>query len=99
MLNNNPTASLIGFILKYAEKDTAIYKLACELSKEAYDYFKNNVPLESMHESACFVELYEYMKECSICNLLDMKEFKRLLQFRKQRYMWFWMPIYFKYSK
>ncbi|MDU4145255.1 hypothetical protein, partial [Clostridium sp.] len=76
----NPTASLIGFILKYAEKDTDIYKSACELSKEAYDYFKDNFPLESMHESACFVELYDYIKECSILNLLDMKEFKRLLQ-------------------
>ena len=76
----NPTASLIGFILKYAEKDTAIYRSACELSKEAYNYFKKNFPLESMHESACFVELYHYIKECSIFNLLDMKEFKKLLQ-------------------
>lgn len=79
-LTYNPTASLIGFILKYAEKDTAIYRSACELSKEAYNYFKKNFPLESMHESACFVELYHYMKECSIFNLLDMEEFKKLLQ-------------------
>ena len=79
-LTYNPTASLIGFILKYAEKDTAIYRSACELSEEAYDYFKKNFPLESMHESACFVELYNYMKECSIFNLLDMEEFKKLLQ-------------------
>ena len=79
-LTYNPTASLIGFILKYAEKDTAIYRSACELSKEAYNYFKKNFPLESMHESACFVELYHYMKECSIFNLFDMEEFKKLLQ-------------------
>lgn len=79
-LKYNPTASLIGFILKYAEKHTAIYKLACELSKEAYDYFKKSFPLESMHESACFIELYDYMKECSISNLIDMEEFNKLLQ-------------------
>ncbi|WP_099329833.1 hypothetical protein [Clostridium paraputrificum] len=79
-LTYNPTASLIGFILKYAEKDTAIYRSACELSKEAYNYFKKNFPLESMHESACFVELYHYMEECSIFNLFDMEEFKKLLQ-------------------
>ncbi|WP_034439036.1 hypothetical protein [Clostridium ihumii] len=79
-LTYNPTASLIGFILKYAKKDTAIYKLACELSKEAYNYFKKNFPLESMHESACFIELYNYMKECSILNLVNMDEFKELLQ-------------------
>ena len=76
----NPTASLTGFILKYAEKDTAIYKLACELTKEAYDYFKKSFPLEGMHEIACFVELYEYMKECSISNLIDMEELRILLQ-------------------
>ena len=79
-LTYNPTASIIGFILKYAEKDTAIYRSACELSKEAYNYFKKNFPLESMHESACFVELYHYMEECSIFNLFDMEEFKKLLQ-------------------
>ena len=44
-LTYNPTASLIGFILKYAEKDTAIYRSACELSKEAYNYIKKNFPL------------------------------------------------------
>ena len=66
--------------MKCAEKDTAIYRSACELSKEAYNYFKKNFPLESMHESTCFVELYHYMKECSIFNLLDMEEFKKLLQ-------------------
>lgn len=79
-LTYNPTASLIGFILKYAEKDTVIYKSACELSKEAYNHFKKNFPLESMHESACFIELYNYMKECSILNLVNMEEFKELLQ-------------------
>lgn len=79
-LSYNPTASLLGFILKYAEKDTAIYKLSCELSKEAYVYFKKNFPLESMHESACFIELYDYMKESSINNLFDIEEFKELLQ-------------------
>lgn len=79
-LTYNPTASLIGFILKYAEKDTVMYKSACELSKEAYNYFKKRFPLESMHESACFVELYNYMEECSIFNLVDMEGFKKLLQ-------------------
>lgn len=76
----NPTASLIGFMLKYADKKSSAYQLACGLSKEAYGYFKKNFPLESMHETACFVELYEYMKECDIQGLLDLEEFKNLLQ-------------------
>lgn len=79
-INYNPTASLIGFMLKYAVEESNTYHMACSLAKEAYDYFKKNFPLESMHETACFVELYEYMKECSIHDLLDLVEFKTLLK-------------------
>lgn len=75
----NPTASLIGFLLKYADEKSPAYHLACRLSKEAYCYFQNHFPLESMHEAACFIELYEYMKECGIRVLLDLDEFKTLL--------------------
>lgn len=76
----NPTASLIGFMLKYADVNSSAYHLACDLSKEAYDYFKKTFPLESMHETACFIELYEYIKESDIQDLLDLEEFKSLLQ-------------------
>lgn len=79
-LNYNPTASLVGFMLKYADKETPAYSLACGLAQETYAYFKKNFPLESMHEAACFVELYEYMKECGANDLLDLDEFKILLQ-------------------
>lgn len=75
----NPTASLIGFILKYAKKQSPSYILACDLAKEAYCYFKKYTPLKSMHESACFIDLYEYMKECGIQELIDLDEFKTLL--------------------
>ena len=76
----NPTASLIGFILKYADEKSPLHILACELAQEAYGYFKKNFPLESMHETACFVDFYEYMKACNIQGLLDLKEFRNLLQ-------------------
>lgn len=75
----NPTASFIGFIIKYAAKDSEIFKLACRLAKEAYSYFKTHVPMDSMHTVSCFVELYEYIKESSILQLLEMEEFKKLL--------------------
>lgn len=75
----NPTASLIGFILKFADKNSEIFQLACILAKEAYRYFKTNFPMESMHTVSCFVELYEYMKESSMNELLDMEEFNILL--------------------
>ena len=33
-----------------------------------------------MHEAACFIELYEYLDACGIYDLLDLEEFKSLLQ-------------------
>jgi hypothetical protein len=33
-----------------------------------------------MHETACFVDFYEYMKGCDISGLLDLEEFRTLLQ-------------------
>lgn len=75
----NPTASFIGFILKFADKNSKIFELACVLAKEAYSYFKIHFPMESMHTVSCFVELYEYIKESSVNNLLDIEEFSTLL--------------------
>ena len=61
-ISYNPTACLLGFILKYDSADSELYALACSLTKEAYEYFKKEFPMESMHTVSCFVELYEYMK-------------------------------------
>lgn len=74
----NPTASLIGFILKYANKDTSLYRLAIQLVKEAYMYFKKVCPTDSMSTATCFVNLYEYLKEISL-DIIDMDEFNTLL--------------------
>lgn len=75
----NPTASLIGFILKFAESNDDLYILACKLAKEAYTYFKQTHPTDSMSTATCFLRLYEYLKEASIEDLIDMEEFKTLL--------------------
>lgn len=78
-ISYNPTACFIGFILKFADENSKIFELACALAKEAYSYFKKNFPMESMHTVSCFVELYEYIKEISINELLDIEEFNTLL--------------------
>lgn len=75
----NPTACLIGFILKFADKDSRLFHLACALAKEAYQFFKKQFPLESMHTVSCFVELYEYTKKSPV-QVLDLEEYKALLQ-------------------
>ena len=79
-ISYNPTACFIGFILKFADENSKLFELACVLAKEAYNYFKINFPMESMHTVSCFVRLYEYIKESSINDILDMDEFRYLLQ-------------------
>ena len=81
----NPTASLIGFILKYADQKSNLFNMAQILTREAFDHFKAHYPLESMHEVANFVDLYQYLKESGSDNLLDMAEFERLLQTQIQQ--------------
>ncbi|MGM9662323.1 MAG: hypothetical protein ACI3WR_04455 [Oscillospiraceae bacterium] len=77
----NPTASLAGFILQYAEQDSGLYATAVRLAEEAYAFFKANCPLESMHTAACFVSLFESLRRRGVGGD-GMDEFEGLL--RKQ---------------
>lgn len=81
----NPTASLIGFILKFADKNSKIYDTARVLTQEAYNWFTSNYPLDAMHTVANFVDLYEYLQSSGNHDLVDMAEFKRLLQAQIQQ--------------
>lgn len=75
----NPTACLIGFILKFGEPESALYQQAVSLAREAYAFLKENFPLDSMHTVSCFVELYEYLREAGITDVIDLPEFEGLL--------------------
>ncbi len=59
----NPTAMLCGFILKFAEKGTSLYEKARGIAREAIQWFLEKVPHVDRHETACFVTLYEYLKQ------------------------------------
>ncbi|MGN1342932.1 MAG: hypothetical protein ACI4U3_00010, partial [Traorella sp.] len=77
-INYNPTASLIGFILRYANQESKLYSLALNLVQEAYTYFRKNCPLDSMHTASNFVDLYEDLVDCHV-EIVDLVEFKNLL--------------------
>ena len=76
----NPTACLTGFILKYARKESELYNTAVRLAEEAYAFFKDNCPMDSMHTVSCFVSLHQYLLECSRSVEIDISEFEELLQ-------------------
>ncbi len=75
----NPTASLVGFILKFADRNSQLFERGALLAQEAYAHFKLRHPLEEMHTVANYVELYEYLKSSFIIDLINMEEFKKLL--------------------
>lgn len=67
----NPTACLVGFVIRYADADSRLYQLSCEIAKEAVEWFCAKVPFEEMHETYCFISLYEYCAEAG-AQLFDM---------------------------
>lgn len=58
----NPTAALAGFIIKYADKQCALYEKGLKLVKNAADWFIETAPLER-HIAGCYMSLYDYCEE------------------------------------
>ena len=77
-ISYNPTASLSGFVFRYANPESGLYQTAVRLLEEAYSFFREKCPMESMHTVSCFVELYEDLADCGLV-MVDMEEFERML--------------------
>ena len=75
----NPTAMLAGFILKYAQRDSALYEKGFGIAKEAVQWFIEKVPHVDRHETACFVTLYAYMQEMDF-QIVDMNALEKALK-------------------
>lgn len=75
----NPSAMLAGFIMKFAQKGTALYEKGIGIVKEAVQWFMEKVPQVDRHETACFVTLYEYMLEMNL-HIVDMKALEKALK-------------------
>ena len=57
----NPTASLAGFILKFAPHESEIYQLGVELAHEAIAWYMQQVSVTEPHILRCFMELFQYL--------------------------------------
>ncbi|MCM1307971.1 MAG: hypothetical protein NC223_05165 [Butyrivibrio sp.] len=75
----NPTAALAGFILKYADRESALYRKGLELAHRAFDWLAANAPLDERHVLCCFIRLYEYLDGSSAAAEFDMSLFKKML--------------------
>ena len=75
----NPTACLAGFIIKFADKESSLYKKGFEIVKEAINWFSEKVPFAEMHITACFIRLYEYLADTK-AEIVDMDLFAAKLK-------------------
>ena len=57
----NPTAALAGFIVRYAEQGSALYKKGVGLVREAAEWYIREAPLER-HVARCFITMYDDCK-------------------------------------
>lgn len=74
----NPTACLVGFFLKCADRDHAFYDTAVQIAKEAYQSWLLRMPYADQHITACYIRLYEYCQEAGL-EIMDMEEFRQKL--------------------
>ncbi|MDE6617882.1 MAG: hypothetical protein K2K13_02515 [Clostridiales bacterium] len=76
--SDNPTISLAGFALKYASKDSALYKKAMDIVTTAAKAFIA-VPVCDMHVTPLYMELYEYCASIDGFDLFDLAAYKKAL--------------------
>lgn len=66
----NPTVCLVGFILYFADRQSAIYKTAVRIAKAAFKDFLHG-ERRDMHELQCFIRCYDYSEMAGITELFD----------------------------
>ncbi len=78
--NYNPTACLAGFIIRFAGKRSALYKLGCRIAKEAYDAYFGQDLLGDMHTAGCYIRLLQYCEEAGDHEIIDLSTLKERLK-------------------
>lgn len=76
----NPTASLAGFLLRYAPGDSELYALGSQTAREAVDWYMAQGRYTEQHVLRCFVELWEYVKEADAENVIDIAAFEEKIR-------------------
>ena len=74
----NPTISLAGFALKYADKQSTLYKKAADIIRIVANEFIA-APIIDMHITPLYLELYEYCSSIKGFDLFDLAAYKEAL--------------------
>jgi len=76
--NYNPTANFCGFILKYADKNSALYSKGKEIAKDAITSFMDTIDAGG-HLILCYLRLMQALTEMEIEGLYDLEAFQHHL--------------------
>ena len=77
--NYSTTACLAGFIIRFADKGSEIYKLGCRIVKEAYDAYFGQDLLSDAMTAGCYVRLWQYCEEAGTTDIIDLAALKKRL--------------------
>ncbi len=83
----NPTACFAGFIVRFADRDSDLYRLGCRIAKEAYDAYSGQDLLGDMHTAACYIRLWQYCEETGMVDVIDLTALKERLREQVQHNM------------
>lgn len=75
--DDNPTVSLAGFAIKYADRSSGLYKKASEIVRSSVKRFIAD-PTTEMHTLRCYMELYQYCASAQT-DWVDTSAFKTVL--------------------
>ena len=75
----NPTASLVGFVLKHSAVDSLFHRQARNIAIQAIESYLQRQPLDDMHECYCYLTLEKYCREAEITDLFDLDKIQELL--------------------
>lgn len=78
--NYNPTACLAGFIIRFADKGSSLYNMACVIAKEAFQQLMLEQGKSDMHTLSCYIRLMQYCEEAKDTNIIDLVSLKGKLK-------------------
>lgn len=76
----NPTACLAGFIIRFAEKDSILYKLGCRIARESLAADSKKGLSNDMHSVNLYIRLMEYCKETGEEDIIDISKLEKRLK-------------------
>jgi hypothetical protein len=77
----NPTACLAGFIIRFADQDSQLYRLGCRIAEEAIAALQCDSS-HDMHTTLCYIRLLQYCEEAGVSHLFSLPALKEKLKLR-----------------